>query len=49
MKNRMERSMTTQTRFHRHWRVVASTAPRVLLIISAFLLMLLIGTLEAEV
>ena len=36
--------MTTGIRSQKHWRVVASTAPRVLLILSAFLLMLLMGT-----
>src|SRR3989442_3011864 len=36
--------MRTGTRSQKHWRVVASTAPRVLLILSAFLLMLLVGT-----
>src|SRR5437879_8599665 len=36
--------MTTGIRSQKHWRVVASTAPRGLLILSAFLLMLLMGT-----
>src|SRR5437016_5292433 len=40
--------MTTGIRSQKHWRVVASTAPRALLIISAFLLMLLIGTRTAN-
>src|SRR2546422_5045800 len=40
--------MTTGTRSQKHWRVVASTAPRVLLILSAFLLMLLMGTRTAN-
>src|SRR5438128_11110764 len=40
--------MTTNIRSQKHWRVVASTAPRALLIISAFLLMLLIGTRTAN-
>src|SRR3989442_8648088 len=40
--------MTTNIRSQKHGRVVASTAPRVLLILSAFLLMLLIGTRTAN-
>src|SRR5258708_2446052 len=40
--------MTNKTRFQKHWRVVASTAPRTLLIITTFLLLLLIGTLVAN-
>src|SRR5437870_1745678 len=40
--------MTTKIRSQAHWRVVASAAPRVLLIISVFLLMLLIGTRTAN-
>src|SRR5207245_8865177 len=40
--------MTTGIRSQKHWRVVASTAPRVLLILSAFLLMLLMGTRTAN-
>ncbi|PYU29771.1 MAG: hypothetical protein DMG28_20000 [Acidobacteria bacterium] len=40
--------MTTQTRSQKHWGVVASTAHRPLLIITAFLLLLLIGTLVAN-
>jgi len=40
--------MTTKTHFQGHWRAVASTAPRVLLIITAFLLLLLIGTQVAN-
>jgi hypothetical protein len=35
--------MTTKTRFQRQWRVVASAAPRPLLIITGLLLLLLIG------
>src|SRR2546428_13632858 len=41
-------SVTTQTRSQKHWGVVASTAHRPLLIITAFLLLLLIGTLVAN-
>ncbi|PYU16770.1 MAG: hypothetical protein DMG29_03365 [Acidobacteria bacterium] len=40
--------MPTQTRSQEHWGVVASTAQRPLLIITAFLLLLLIGTLVAN-
>src|SRR5437879_13811048 len=40
--------MTTGIRSQKHWRVVASTGPRVLLILSAFLLMLLMGTRTAN-
>src|SRR5712692_2347048 len=40
--------MTNKTRFQKHWRVVASTAPRTLFIITTFLLLLLIGTLVAN-
>src|SRR5207247_5639405 len=40
--------MTTQIHSQAHWRVVASTAPRILLIISVALLMLLIGTRTAN-
>src|SRR5712692_8467319 len=40
--------MTNKTRFQKHWRVVASTAPRTLMIITTFLLLLLIGTLVAN-
>src|SRR5713226_1011195 len=40
--------MTNKTCFQKHWRVVASTAPRTLLIITTFLLLLLIGTLVAN-
>ena len=40
--------MPTQTRSQKHWGVVASTAQRPLLIITAFLLLLLIGTLVAN-
>src|SRR3989475_4025207 len=40
--------MTTKIHWQKHGRVVASTAPRALLIISAFLLMLLIGTRTAN-
>src|SRR5438309_2069055 len=40
--------MTTGIRSQQHWRVVASTVPRVLLILSAFLLMLLMGTRTAN-
>jgi len=40
--------MTTGIRSQKHWRVVASTAPRVLLILSTFLLMLLMGTRTAN-
>src|SRR5438874_11010920 len=40
--------MTTGIRSQKHWRVVASTAPRVLLILNTFLLMLLMGTRTAN-
>src|SRR6266849_5141068 len=40
--------MTNKTRFQKHWRVVATAAPRTLLIITTFLLLLLIGTLVAN-
>src|SRR5438445_12263468 len=40
--------MTTGIRSQKHWRVFASTAPRVLSILSALLLMLLIGTRTAN-
>jgi hypothetical protein len=36
--------MTTKVCFHKHWRVVASTTPRLLLLITVFLFLLLIGT-----
>src|SRR5467141_2230067 len=36
--------MTNKTCFQKYWRVVASAAPRTLLIITTFLLLLLIGT-----
>jgi hypothetical protein len=36
--------MTTKVCFHKHWRVVASTTPRLLLFITTFLFLLLIGT-----
>jgi len=36
--------MMTKARFQRYWWVVASTAPRPLMILTAFLLLLLIGT-----
>src|SRR3989449_5031246 len=39
----MKGPMTNKTRFQKHWCVVASTAPRRLSIITAFLLLLLIG------
>ena len=35
--------MTTKTRFQKYWRVLASTAPRPLLILPAFVLLLVIG------
>src|SRR5712692_4248874 len=35
--------MTTKVRFNKHWRVVASTTPRLLLLITTFLLLFLIG------
>src|SRR5260370_10820620 len=35
--------MTTKVRFNKHWRVVASTPPRLLLLITTFLLLFLIG------
>src|SRR5713101_9876233 len=44
----MKGPMTNKTRFQKHWRVVASTAPRTLFIITTFLLLLLIGTLVAN-
>src|SRR2546427_5438827 len=40
--------MTNKIRFQKHWRVVASTAPRMFLIITTSLLLLLIGTLVAN-
>src|SRR6266478_3814905 len=40
--------MTTKVRFHKHWRVVASTTPRLLLFITTFLFLLLIGTRVAN-
>src|SRR5947208_5630814 len=40
--------MTTKTNFQGHWSSVRSNAPRALLIISAFLLSLLIGTAVAN-
>src|SRR5437868_12775680 len=40
--------MTTEIHWQKHGRVVASTVPRVLLILSAFLLMLLMGTRTAN-
>jgi len=44
----MKEPMTNKTRFQKYWRVVASAAPRTLLIITTFLLLLLIGTLVAN-
>src|SRR5260370_14693083 len=35
--------MTTKVRFNKHWRVVASTPPRLLLLITTFVLLFLIG------
>src|SRR6267143_11645 len=40
--------MTTRVRFHKHWRVVASTTPRLLLFITTFLFLLVIGTRVAN-
>src|SRR6201981_3491860 len=40
--------MTTKVCFHKCWRVVASTTPRLLLFISTFLFLLLIGTRVAN-
>src|SRR6266446_3767662 len=40
--------MTTKVRFHKHWRVVASTTPRLILFITTFLFLLLIGTRVAN-
>src|SRR3989475_12316441 len=40
--------MTNKIRFQKHWRVVASTTPRMFLIITTSLLLLLIGTLVAN-
>src|SRR6266404_228598 len=40
--------MTTKVCFHKHWRVVASTTPRLLLFITTFLFLLLIGTRVAN-
>src|SRR6266849_779273 len=41
--------MTTKTRSQKYWRVIANTAPRPLfLILTAFLLLLLIGTMVAN-
>ena len=40
--------MTTKARFHKHWRVVASTTPRLLLLITTFLFLLLVGTRVAN-
>src|SRR5467141_3552910 len=36
--------MTTKAGFRKHWRVVASTTPRLFLLITTFLILLLIGT-----
>src|SRR6266478_8493703 len=40
--------MTTKARFHKHWRVVANATPRLLLLITIFLFLLLIGTRVAN-
>jgi hypothetical protein len=40
--------MTTKASFHKHWRVAAITTPRLLLLITVFLLLLLIGTRVAN-
>src|SRR5437016_3296344 len=40
--------MTTKARFHKHWRVAASTTPRLLLFTTTFLFLLLIGTRVAN-
>src|SRR5260370_41101710 len=40
--------MTTKVRFHKHWRVVASTTPRLPLFITTLLFLLLIGTRVAN-
>src|SRR6266478_2224008 len=40
--------MTTKAGFRKHWRVVASTTPRLLLLITTFLFLLLIGTRVAN-
>src|SRR6201984_719198 len=40
--------MTTKVCFHKYWRVGASTTPRLLLFITTFLFLLLIGTLVAH-
>src|SRR3989441_6691420 len=44
----MKEPMTNKIRFQKHWRVVASTAPRTFLIITTSLLLLLISTLVAN-
>ncbi|MGB4784750.1 MAG: choice-of-anchor P family protein [Candidatus Acidiferrum sp.] len=40
--------MTSKGHFHKHWRVVASSTPRLLLFIATFLFLLLIGTRVAN-
>src|SRR3989441_2327141 len=40
--------MTTKVRFHKHWRAVGITTPRLLFAITTFLLLLLIGTRVAN-
>src|SRR5438552_1216010 len=40
--------MTSKGHFHKHWRVVASTTPRLFLLITTFLILLLIGTRVAN-
>src|SRR5437879_7952853 len=40
--------MTTKVRFHKHWRAVGITTPRLLFTITTFLLLLLIGTRVAN-
>jgi hypothetical protein len=40
--------MTTKARFHKHWRAVANTSPRLLLFTTTFLFLLLIGTRVAN-
>src|SRR2546426_1036666 len=40
--------MTTKAGFREHWRVVASTTPRLFLLITTFLILLLIGTRVAN-
>ena len=40
--------MTTRVRFHKHWRAVGITTPRLIFTITTFLFLLLIGTRVAN-